>query len=171
MKLIYRCLCLVLGAVLGSGCSDSTEPVEYGPMPEYGVPSGTIRLDGRVLDHVGAPISGVEVSFLGALADTSDAAGAWSLDGQHGYIPCVDGGPTDCEVVATDIDGPANGGPFPPVTVTLDLTQTVPGNGGYDQGTWEQHNIDIVLDDAVEYGPPVARMPEPPAQPVDRPKK
>ena len=43
MKLIYRCLCLVLGAVLGSGCSDSTDPVEYGPIAEYGVPTGTVR--------------------------------------------------------------------------------------------------------------------------------
>jgi putative lipoprotein (rSAM/lipoprotein system) len=166
MKLIYRCLCAVLGAILGSGCSNSTEPVEYGPMPEYGVPSGTVRLDGRVLNDQGGPIPGVEVSFAGARPDTTDASGNWVIDQQHVYIPCSSGGSPDCFVVAVDIDGGANGGPYPVAQQALDPTQTEPGSGGWDQGTWEQHAVDIVMTEAVEYGPPIARAPEPKPKPL-----
>ena len=151
----------MLGAILGSGCSDSTDPVEYGPMPEYGVPSGTVRVDGRVVDYQGTPIPGVEVSMAGAGADTTDAAGNWSIDQQSTFIPCAHNNTTDCLVAAKDIDGAANGGPFPSVEVVLDLTQTEPGSGNWDLGTWEQHAVEIVMDDAVKYGPPMARMPRP----------
>ena len=101
------------------------------------------------------------VSFAGARADTTDAAGNWSIDQASTFIPCAALGSADCVVAAEDIDGAANGGPYPPVQVVLDLTQTVPGSAGWDQGTWEQHAVDIVMDDAVEYGPPIARMPQP----------
>ena len=161
MKLIYRCLCLVFGAILGSGCSDSTEPVEYGPMPEYGVPTGTVRLDGRVIDDRGAPIPGVEVSVVGAGADTTDAGGKWSIDEDQAYIPCVSTDQNDCILQAKDIDGPDNGGPYPTAQVLLDLVQTEPGSGAFDLGTWEQHGIDVTMTDAVEYGPPQAKVPRP----------
>ena len=156
MKLIYRCLCMVLGAILGSGCSDSTDPVEYGPMPEYGVPTGAILLDGRVINDIGAPIPGIQVSYYGAGIDTTDADGKWAIEHSQTYIPCADGGQSACQLEAKDIDGPVNGGPYPPALVTLDLTQTEPGNGGYDLGTWEQHGIEVLMTDAAEYGPPVA---------------
>ncbi len=159
MKMIYRCLCAVLGAILGSGCSDPTEPVpEYAPpIPEYGVPNGTVRIDGRVTDHLGIPIPGVQVSFDNTWADTTDAEGRWAIDREHTYIPCVTNPLADCLLDAEDIDGPDGGGFYPPTQVTLDLTQTEPGSGSFDQGTWEQHDIDVVMTDAVEYGPPVAK--------------
>ena len=159
MKLIYRCLCAVLGAILGSGCSDSSEPVEYGPMPEYGVPSGTVRVAGRTVDWSGAPVPGIVVGlpYQGRYADvdTTDAAGRFDLEAQ-GALPCLLEGGGVCVVEANDVDGPANGGPYPAATAPLDLVQTAPGNGAWDLGTWEQHGLDILMDDAAEYGPPPA---------------
>ena len=169
MRLIYRWICVAIGAVLGSGCSDNpTDPVEYGPvpMPEYGVPTGTIVLDGRVLDGRGAGIPGIEVVFNGGVADTTDATGAWSIDADHVFIPCAGGHANSCEVTANDIDGPDNGGHYPSVKVVLDPDQTDPGDGGSDQGTWEQHGVDIAMDIAVEYGPPVAKV-----EPSDTPRR
>lgn len=162
MKLIYRCLCTVLGAILGAGCSnDPGEPVEYGPMPEYGVPTGKVRVDGRVLDRAGTPIPGIEVAFAAGAADTSDGGGAWSITADDIHIPCAGDGARACTVVATDIDGAVHGGPYPSVETTLHLNRTSPGQGSWDQGTWEQHGLDIAMDDAVEYGPPRARGPAP----------
>lgn len=162
MKLIYRCLCAFLGAILGSGCStNSTEPVEYGPVPEYGVPTGKVRLDGRVLNQVGVPIPGIEVAFADGGTDTTDSLGKWAIAAENIYIPCANHGTTACTVAASDIDGAANGGPFATVEMPLSLTQTEPGSSYYDQGTWEQHGVDIEMRDAAEYGPPLARMPAP----------
>ena len=144
MKLIYRYLCLALGTILGTGCSDPADMVEYGPMPEYGVPTGTVHVSGRVLDQGGTPIQGVQVSVDFALPDTTDAQGHWAIDQNSTYIPCADG-QTHCLVEAEDIDGPDNGGPFPPTSTVLNLIQTVPGSGTFNMGTWEQHGIDIVL--------------------------
>ncbi len=145
MKLIYRCICMVLGAILGSGCSNSMDPPEYGVMPEYGVPTGTINITGRVVDDQGAPISGVQVSFQGAGADTTDAQGGWAIHRENDNIPCDVSNDTNCTIEAEDIDGPANGGTYAPSEVVLDLEQTDPGSGSYDLGTWEQHDIDVVM--------------------------
>lgn len=165
MKLIYRCLCVALGAILGSGCSDSTEPVEYGPQPEYGVPTGTIRLDGRVINRLGAPVAGIEVSFAGARPDTTDAAGTWAIDEENASFFCVLNDQEDCLLSARDIDGAANGGPYFAPDMVLDLVRTRPGSGSFDIGVWEQHGIDVVMDEGVEYGPPVAKVrpPQPPS--------
>lgn len=160
MKLIYRCLCLVLGAVLGSGCSDSTDPIEDDPIAEYGMPSATVRVDGRVTDMIGLPIPGIEVTFPGAGVDTTDAQGNWSIDNEQVFLGCTMDDQVDCSVIAKDIDGPVNGGPFPSSEVVLDLVQTKPGSG-WNTGTWEQHDINIEMIDAVEYGPPMARVKPP----------
>ena len=166
MKLIYRCLCLVLGAVLGSGCSDSTDPVEYGPIAEYGVPTGTVRISGRVTSDMGGPINGIQVTFPGAGADTTDTQGNWSIDQDRVFITCIEDDQTECIINADDIDGPDNGGVFLSSQVALDLVQTKPGSG-WNTGTWEQHDISItMMTDAVEYGPPVARV-EPPVPPTE----
>jgi putative lipoprotein (rSAM/lipoprotein system) len=147
VKLIYRCLCMVLGTLLGTGCSDDmNDPVEYGPMPEYGVPTGSIHVTGRVVDNQGTPIEGARVAINFADADTTGVDGSWTIEEDYAFIPCADGS-TDCTVEATDIDGPANGGPYQPTEVILDLDQTDPGSGSYDLGTWEQHGVDIVLDE------------------------
>lgn len=156
MKMIYRCVCMVLGAILGTGCSsDLNDPVEYGPgpMPEYGVPTGTINITGRVINDQGAPIPGVEVSFDYAVADTTDALGNWAIDRGGVYFPCDLENENECTVQAEDIDGPANGGPYPPAETGLNLEQTEPSSGSFDLGTWEQHGIDIVMRDAKKRQP------------------
>jgi len=162
MKLIYRCLCTILGAVLGSGCSDSTSPEpEYAPpQPEYGVPTATVHVTGKTVDAGGRPIPGILVTMAGAGSDTSDAAGEWAIDNDHAFIPCVEDPVTACKVVAEDIDGPDNG-IYPDMEHVLNLVQTEPGSGHLDLGTWEQQNVDIAMEVFVEYGPPVAKVPEP----------
>ena len=163
MKLIYRCLCMVLGAILGSGCSDSTEPEpEYAPpQPEYGVPTATVHVAGKTVDGAGFPIPGIQVTMAGAGSDISDAAGEWAIDNDHAFIPCVEDSLTSCKAVAEDIDGPDNGGPYPTMELNLNLVQTEPGSGNWDMGTWEQLGVNFIMDIAVEYGPPVAKVPRP----------
>ena len=72
MKTIYRWLCLAIGAVLGSGCSSD----------ECNCPdtqTATVNIDGQIVDEGGTPVPGIHVAFEDAAADTTDAAGAWSI--------------------------------------------------------------------------------------------
>jgi hypothetical protein len=46
----------------------------------------------------------------------------------------------------SDVDGPANGGEYRPQSVQLELTQTRPGSGSWDEGDFEQKNIIIRLE-------------------------
>ena len=139
MKLIYRCLCLVLGSILGSGCSDNTG------LAEYGMPYGKLRLDGRVTDDQGTPIPGVQVHYAYSKADTTDADGKWSINDDWASVWCATSEQEDCTVGATDIDGPDNGGTYQPKEVELDLLQTEGASGDWYQGRWEQHNIEIIV--------------------------
>jgi putative lipoprotein (rSAM/lipoprotein system) len=148
MKFLHRCWCLLLGALLPSACSDNAN----GPTPEYGMPLATVNLDGEVVDVVGAPVRDIVVELDGFGSTTSDASGKWSLNGV-GFNSCVADSQITCGLVAKDVDGAANGGPFPPTLTVLDLEQTAPG-GGWSLGTFEQHDVKIVMEDvAIEYGP------------------
>lgn len=150
MKLIYRCICMVLGAILGTGCSDMNEPAEYGPgpMPEYGVPTGVLSISGRVVDEQGDSVPGVQVSFMEGQSDTTDAQGSWDINDPNVYFPCTMDDEADCTVAARDIDGSANGGPYPAAEMDLDLVQTEPSSGSWYLGTWQQHEIEIVMTEA-----------------------
>lgn len=148
MKFLHRCWCLLLGALLPSGCGDDT--IE--PTPEYGVPYATVKLDGDVVDFVGQPVKDIVVEMDGFGSTTTDESGTWSL-AANGFNACVTDSHLTCGLVATDVDGSANGGPYPPSMVVLDLEQTAPGHG-FGVGTFEQHDIRIVMEDVlVEYGP------------------
>ena len=138
MRLIYRCLCVVLGAILGTGCNDSESPAEYG------MPSGTIRVDGQIVDEDGHPVPGIRVAFSGARPDTTDAAGNWSIDDSGALLACVNDPYAPCTLDVQDVDAPDNGGSFQPEQVELDLVQTQQGSG-WNQGTWEEHDIRIVV--------------------------
>ena len=156
MKFIHRCWCLLLGALLPSACSDNTN----GPLPEYGMPQATVKLDGEVVDVAGAPVRDIVVEMSGFGSTTTDASGKWLLD-EVGYSSCVEDDKLSCGLEAKDVDGPANGGPYPPSLVVLDLQQTQPGSG-WNLGTFEQHDVRIVMDDvAVEYGPQCATAKRP----------
>ena len=109
-------------------------------------------MDGEVVDVAGTPVKDIEVQMLGFGKTTTDESGKWSL-GEVGYNQCIADSQLTCGLVATDVDGAANGGPYPPSMVVLDLEQTAPG-GGWDMGTYEQHGLRIVMEDVyIEYGP------------------
>ena len=157
MKFIHRCWCLLLGALLPQACSDNpTDP----PAPEYGAPYATVNLDGEVVDVAGAPVRDIVVEMDGFGSATSDASGKWSLE-SHGFSSCIADSQLTCGLEAKDVDGPDNGGPYPPSLVVLDLQQTQPGSG-WNLGTFEQHDVKIVMEDvAVEYGPQCATAKRP----------
>ena len=114
---------------------------EFGVItPEYGVPMAEYRIDGRVEDNLGQPLTGIEVDFQNQL-EYSDASGNWAIT-THAFYPCD----PECRVIFRDIDGVDNGGEFTEQTINLNLTQTATSSGTYDLGTYEEHNIITILD-------------------------
>ena len=157
MKVLHRWWCLLLGALLPSACSESiVDPPEYGPAPEYGAPHATVILDGVVVNNLGSPIKDIVVELDGFGSTTSDTLGHWALN-KVGFSSCLTDTLVACGLEATDVDDAENGGPYDPELVILDLEKTSPGIG-WNLGTWEQHDVRIVLDEpAMEYGPQCAR--------------
>jgi len=145
MKLIYRYLCLALGALLGTGCDHGTFEPDYGsPQPEYGVPTGSIVVSGVVQDAEGGGIEGIEVELAEAGLDTTDVLGRFSIERQSIFLPCLAGNDI-CAILARDIDGAANGS-YADGSADLELQQTEPGQGSWDLGTFEDTDVTIVLD-------------------------
>lgn len=157
MKFLHRCWCLLLGALLPSACSDSPVDVEYGPAPEYGAPHATVIVDGVVVNNVGAPIKDIVVGLDGFGSTASDTLGRWSIN-KVGFSACLTDTLVNCGLEATDVDGADNGGPYDLELVILDLVKTSSGTG-WNLGTWEQHDVRIVMEEPVmEYGPQCARV-------------
>ena len=151
MKFLHRCWILLLGTLLPSACGDN--PIDT---VEYGAPIANLKVDGVVVDNVGAPVKDIVVELEGFGSTTSDAEGDWSLE-TSGFSSCLADTQVVCGLVASDVDGPDNGGPYPPTLVPLDLVKTKPGSG-WNVGTYEQHDIRIVMEDIlVEYGVPCAK--------------
>jgi putative lipoprotein (rSAM/lipoprotein system) len=139
---------MLLGALLPSACDENpTDP----PTPEYGVPQATVKLDGVVVDERGAPVRDIRLELEGFGSATSDTLGVFSLS-STGFASCVVDSQLACGLEATDVDGPDNG-MYEPTMVVLDLQQSQPGSG-WDLGTFEQHDIEVVMPDiGLEYGP------------------
>ena len=138
MRVLYRCAAVVLGAILGFGCNQSQQPVEYGQ------PYATLKLDGRVTaTGSGGPIANIRVALRDSSDVRSDADGRWSMRLDL-WSPCGAAGFQPCSLSVSDTDGPAHGGTFADVSLPLDLAQTEAGHGWYE-GTFEQHNIEIEL--------------------------
>jgi putative lipoprotein (rSAM/lipoprotein system) len=155
---IYRLMATVLGAVVGTGCTTEsggggaggtagtggTGPVGgaggTGMVSEYGMPFAHFVVDGTVkAAGTQTPIAGIEVAFEGVYTTTQTAAdGTWSIDAD-GEGLCM----PNCEVTATDTDGAGNGGTFETTTVQVTLTNTVPGSGTWDEGTWAAQDVAI----------------------------
>jgi putative lipoprotein (rSAM/lipoprotein system) len=137
---ILEVVCVVLGALLGAACG-------RGPASEYGMPQTRYKLDGRVTaSATAATLQGIQVT-LGTtenalLATTSDDQGHWRLDVTL-VIPCG----ASCELSVEDVDGPSNGGRFVDEVVPLDPAQTDAGDGKWDEGTFEQHDLETQLDE------------------------
>lgn len=144
MRTIYRALAGLVGAMLTlGGCSDGEGLMEpdYGAA-EYGVPHARYHMSGRVLDQTnGAGLEGIEVIFHGDLADTTDAEGNWSLEGVSYYSG------TTVTLNVNDIDGPLNGS-YTDRLADVELEQTAPGSGDWEQGLFEEHGVDIELAEA-----------------------
>jgi hypothetical protein len=119
-----------------------------------------VILDGVVVDNLGAPVKDIVVEMDSFGSTTSNDLGIWSLQ-SAGFSNCLADTLVACGLVASDVDGTDNGGPYPPTLVELDLEQTSPGSG-FNLGTYEQHDIRIVMEDvAVEYGPQCATLKRP----------
>lgn len=150
MKLIYRWLCLALGAFLGSGCEsdDCNSPTGR---------TATVHVDGQVVDQSGAPLANIHVAFEDGKSDTTDAAGDWSIVAT-GTVPaaCVEDDQSPCMLAAHEIGYP-EGRIYLPHRSALDLVQAEDGQGDWDLGLWEQRDIRVVMQaNAVLYGPPCA---------------
>jgi len=149
MKLIYRWLCVAIGAVLGAGC----ESDDSGPQTR----SATVHIDGEVVDELGAPVAGIHVAFEDDVADTTGANGAWSIVAR-GTVPadCVADVQSPCRLTAHE-PGHPYGNIYLPHRGPLDLVRTEDGRNSFDLGLWEQHDIRVVMQaNAVLYGPPCA---------------
>ena len=149
MRWIQRILCTVLGGILGLGCGDDGVSPGPGPEPEYGVPRARFRLDGVVRARLGGgPLRGIRVLMRrnGQVDSTIAAAtgddGRWAIDAEG--FPCG----AECRLLASDPDGPLNGGSFADTIVVLNLEQTAPGSGSWFAGTFEQHDIEVQLSPA-----------------------
>jgi len=130
------------GGTGGTGGSSSGTGGAGNYTAEYGMPYAQYVVSGHVEDANGDPINGIELA-LGA--NTYEPAhsgpdGTWSIDTSGSFCH------PDCTVEATDVDGADNGGLYEPKTVDITLTQTDPGSGTWDEGTWEVHDVAIQLD-------------------------
>ncbi|MCP4573800.1 MAG: carboxypeptidase regulatory-like domain-containing protein [bacterium] len=151
MKTIYRWLCLAIGAVIGSGC-DSDDCTNT---PDSR--TAMVSIDGQVVDELGAPLPNIHVAFEDDVADTTDASGNWSI-ATRGSVPasCVEDVQAPCMLTAHEVGHP-DGDIYLPSRDALQLEQTLDGNGNWDLGLWEQHDVRVVMSgNAVLYGPPCA---------------
>lgn len=135
-KIFYRLIVALLGPVIvSSGCTSS-------PGGEYGAPHAEYKLDGTVVDEAGAPIGGIEIQFDETVT-YSDSDGNWIIESSERF--CDD----DCYVTALDIDYEENGF-FQEKEMALDLVKTAESDGRWDEGSFEQHNIEIVMEEIKE---------------------
>jgi len=147
-RLFYKVLGLCL-ASLGFGCDDKgNNSVEYGPQPEYGVfvATATYHITGKVVKASDqTPIEGIRVEWK-YFERISNDEGAFGFSLVHPPLCGFDLLPP-CSLIVTDVDGSANGGHYVAKAIELSLTQTDPGDGGLDLGTYRQQNITIELDE------------------------
>ena len=132
-----RRVSLFLGSALGAtGC----------PVAEYGMPHASFDLSGSAVDdQTEAPLPGIEVAFDGHTAVTG-ADGAWTLQADAAFA-C---GP-DCTISAQDVDGAANGA-YEEAQQPFTATQTAEGDGDWDEGAWEAHDVQIRMKPVLDSG-------------------
>jgi len=146
LRIFYKIMCLILLPVLGFGACDFTED-----MDEYGSPYATYKVSGSVVSALtGEGIQGIKIYFSHYMDDEYDeysefsyVDGTWYFEA-HGLDYCWD----DCEIVAEDIDGRENGGLFTKKIITLEPEKTEKGSSVWDEGTFEQHDIEIRMEKA-----------------------
>ena len=153
-QLISRILIAVLTpllAVLGfTGCGDDDDD----DVAEYGAPYVELNVDGTVTDTEGNPIQGIVLyadECTGYSDATSGADGKWSYSINWCDISEAITENHEVLVRAVDEDGDANGGEFADTSVTVSLTQTAEGDGGWFQGAYEAS--DVVVEMELESAP------------------
>jgi putative lipoprotein (rSAM/lipoprotein system) len=134
---LLRRVSLFLGSALGAtGC----------PIAEYGMPHASFDLSGTVVDdQTEAPVPAIEVDFDGTTT-TSAADGGWTLQVESGFA-C---GP-ECTISARDVDGEDNGA-YDEAQQPFTATQTAEGDGDWDDGAWEAHDIQIRMKPTMDSG-------------------
>lgn len=145
-KKFLKLISLILGFILTS--CDSSPIINNKDDPgsgtaEYGTPSAVYKISGHVKDTQDNPIEGIQISFQ-HISVLTDNEGEWNIDSTT--FPCWD---DECELLVEDIDGPDNGGEFQDKTVDLNLQQTEDGSG-WNDGTFEEHSIEIVVEEVVD---------------------
>lgn len=108
---------------------------------EYGCPVVEFSVKGRVVDADSNPIQNIEISHpeTGYYTRTSE-------DGSFKYDACLTGFElSEVTIIAQDTDGEENGGDFQTQEVAVEVQQTDPGDGSWNNGKFEAENIEIVL--------------------------
>jgi putative lipoprotein (rSAM/lipoprotein system) len=139
----------LLGVAAVTSCEIDPPAPMYGPPPSgyddmvcmYGTPVVEFSVKGKVVDSEGNPIPGIEIShgYSGLKAKTSE-------DGSFDYTSQDVGFEMETvTLVFTDIDGEENGGDFQSKEVAVEVEQTEPGDGGWNNGKFEAEGVEIVM--------------------------
>lgn len=109
---------------------------------EYGSPYASFEVKGKVTDHHGEPIPGIQVTcdamYIQPVYTESD--GSYALHG--------DGFPREkIQVSFEDVDGEENGGLFAARSVSVETVHVKEGDGNWDFGVYEaEANAELSLD-------------------------
>jgi hypothetical protein len=143
MRWVHRCICMVLGSLLGCSGDDPTSPE-----PEYGVQPVKVMLSGDVKqDITNLPVPDIEVRLAGVDTVQTNAQGQWIMTSYT-----ADAATVAQEVLQfVDVDGLVNLGEFMPMDYPLDPANII-------DDVYVESDIDVhITDDPVaEYGPPPA---------------
>jgi putative lipoprotein (rSAM/lipoprotein system) len=104
----------------------------------YGTPFADYVLDGTVVSaETGDPIAGIEVEFSDREHSTAvtNSVGRWAISINNDLV-CN----TDCTIIVQDVDGDENGA-FQDLQSVISLSHTDEGDGDWDNGRWEAHNL------------------------------
>lgn len=109
----------------------------------YGTPMVEFSVKGRVVDADSNPIPNIEVTWGGNMYGKAVTA----EDGTFEYTnEGMDEDMSQVVLTFTDVDGEENGGDFETEEVQVSLTQTDPGDGGWDFGDYAAEDVVVVLD-------------------------
>lgn len=133
----------LLGVSAAISCDNVIQgPDMYGcPVAEYGVPVIEFSVKGKVVDSESNPIPDIEVSHaMSYHLVRTDKDGEFNLKAE-----IYDFEMESVTLKFTDTDGEENGGEFMTQSVDIPLTQTEPGDGVWDNGSYSASDVKITL--------------------------
>lgn len=108
---------------------------------EYGVPIVEFSVRGRVVDSESAPIENIEVTAANHYESVRTAAdGSFHLTGEMTGFEL-----NELTLRFVDTDGQDNGGEFEERIHTVQMIQTGPGDGKWDNGDYNAEYLEITL--------------------------